>query len=322
MKKNKILKQFIKNFKKEILKHENIIIFHHINPDGDCLGSQLGLKLWLQQKYPSKNIYAIGDNKNIFNFIKWEFDNDPLELENYDKTLGIVVDANYLNRINDYKLINDNKIKTLIRIDHHPEDDDLDYKFRWVDDEYCSTSEQITDLILQFDKNIYDIKIAEVLYLGIYTDSGRFFFDKTSSRTHFLTSKLFETGFDFDSLHKKLGKRTIQELEYQKHVLNNYKIDGNVIYYFISLEEAKKLKLEDNLKNRVDFLANIEGIDVWIFFIENDDGTIRTRFRSNSKNVNKLAKEYGGGGHIRASGAIIENKFLISEIIKKAKEIN
>lgn len=320
MKTNKELKIFIKSFKKEVNKHENIIIFHHINPDGDCLGSQLGLKLWLQKKYPNKKILAIGDNKNVLDFIKWEFDQIPSNNE-LANSLGIVVDANYLNRINDYGLINKSKIKTLIRIDHHPESDDLNYKLRWVDDSYCSSAEQITHVILNIDKKILDKKIAEVLYLGIYTDSGRFFFDKTSSRTHFLTSKLFESKFDFDSLHKKLSKRTIHEIEYQKHVFNNFKIDNNVIYYFIRYEEAKQLKLEDNLKNRVDFLANIEGFDIWIFFIENEDGTIRTRFRSNSKNVNQLAKEYGGGGHIRASGAVINNETLIKEIIEKAKKL-
>ena len=100
----------------------------------------------------------------------------------------IVVDANYANRIICNELILENKLKTLIRIDHHPEKDDINYKLRFVDPTYSASAEQIADLIKLIAPSSLDKKISQFLYLGIYTDSGRFFYDTTTARTHALVS--------------------------------------------------------------------------------------------------------------------------------------
>lgn len=316
----KQLKKISREILKEIKKHQHIIIFHHQRPDGDCLGSQQGLKLWIEKKFPDKKVYAIGSNENLFDFLNFKFDKIPND-EILKESLGIVVDANYSNRIVNNEIILENKLKTIIRIDHHPEKDDINYKLRFVDFSYCSSAEQISHLIYLIDKKSIDTKIATFLYLGIYTDSGRFFYDYTSSRTHNLVAWLFTSNFDFFSLHKQLSKRTIAEVEFNQHVLSNYKVYKNVIYYFLTLNEINKLKINESASNRVDFLANIEGYDIWIFFIENKDGTIRVRLRSSKKDISVIAKEYNGGGHKKASGAIIYKKEDIEEIVKKCAKL-
>ena len=312
--------EFIQRFINLISDKKNIIIFHHINPDGDCLGSQFGLKLWLKKLFPDKNIFATGDNETLFNFLKWDFDKFDFDDDNLLKnSLAIVVDANYQNRIKNLEILE--KISVKVRIDHHPEDDDLDYQIRWVDSNYCAAAEQIADLIFTYDKNSIDKEIASYLYLGIYTDSGRFFYDKTSARTHAITSWLMKTKFDFNQIHQQLAKRTLKDLALQKEVFNNFKVQDNVIYYFMTLDKRKALDLNLNEANRVDLLANIDQYNIWIFFIENEDHTIRVRLRSNCKNVNQLAKLYGGGGHILASGAIIENELKIKEVVDQATKL-
>ena len=312
--------EFIQRFINLISDKKNIIIFHHINPDGDCLGSQFGLKLWLKKLFPDKNIFATGDNETLFNFLKWDFDKFDFDDDNLLKnSLAIVVDANYQNRIKNLEILE--KISVKVRIDHHPEDDDLDYQIRWVDSNYCAAAEQIADLIFTYDQNSIDKEIASYLYLGIYTDSGRFFYDKTSARTHAITSWLMKTRFDFNQIHQQLAKRTLKDLALQKEVFNNFKVQDNVIYYFMTLDKRKALDLNLNEANRVDLLANIDQYNIWIFFIENEDHTIRVRLRSNCKNVNQLAKLYGGGGHIFASGAIIENKLKIKEVVDQATKL-
>lgn len=319
MKSNEI-KSFIKQFNKEIKNHDHIVIFHHIRPDGDCLGSQHGLKTWIKNKYPEKQVYAIGDNEGLFEYLNFEFDPIP-NVEILNQALGIVVDANYSNRIKHNEIILENKLKTMIRIDHHPENDDIDFKLRFVDPSYCSSAEQIAHLIYLIDKKPLDKRSATFLYLGIYTDSGRFFYDYVSPRTHELTGWLMESQFNFFQLHKNLSRRTINELEFNKIVLNGYKTFKNVIYYFVSLNEIKKLNIEDIASNRVDFLANIEGYDIWIFFIENKDKSIRVRLRSSQKDISKLAKKYNGGGHKKASGAIIYDKKDIEKIVEEAAKL-
>lgn len=315
--KNNSMKTFAKQFLQEIKNHQYIVIFHHQRPDGDCLGSQQALKLWIKKMFPNKTVYAVGSNENLFPFLNWKFNKIPSN-KILSKALGIVVDANYANRIICNELILENKLKTLIRIDHHPEKDDINYKLRFVDPTYSASAEQIADLIKLIAPSSLDKKISQFLYLGIYTDSGRFFYDTTTARTHALVSWLLESNFKVFDLHKNLSLRTISELEFNKYVLSNYKTHKNVIYCFISYHDIKKLKLKDNNTNRVDFLANIEGYDIWIFFIQNVDKSIRVRLRSNKFNIAQLAHQYNGGGHKKASGAIIYDEKEILEIVKKA----
>lgn len=317
------IKQFAKLLIKEIKKYQYIIIFHHQRPDGDCLGSQQALRRWINLKYPDKKVYCIGSNENLFQFLNFQFDPIPDD-QVLAQSLGIVVDANYANRIVGNEIILNKKITNLIRIDHHPESDDVEYKLRFVDPSYCASAEQIAHLIQVIDKKkIIDQEIATFLYLGIYTDSGRFFYHYTSSRTHQLVSWLFNSGFNFYDLHQKLAKRTIEEVNFNKYVLDHYQTYKNVIYCIIKKEDIKKLKISDSASNRVDFLANIQGFDIWIFFIEdsNNNQTYRVRFRSSYKDIAQLAREYQGGGHKNAAGAIINDFSKIDEIIKKASKI-
>lgn len=317
------MKKFAKLFIKEIKKHKYIVIFHHQRPDGDCLGSQQALKRWINLKYPDKKVYCLGSNENLFSFLHFQFDPIPSDII-LAQALGIVVDANYANRIVGHEIILQKKITKIIRIDHHPEEDDIDYQLRFVDSSYCASAEQICDLIKYLDcKPIKDYQLATFLYLGIYTDSGRFFYSYTSARTHRLVSWLFDSGFDFYNLHLQLSKRTIAEINFNKYVLDHYQTYQNVIYCVIKQEDIKNLKISDSTSNRVDFLANIEGFDIWIFFIEDqkDPQSFRVRFRSSHKDIAQLARAYQGGGHKNAAGAIINGFDKIDEIVKKASKI-
>lgn len=67
--KNNSMKTFAKQFLQEIKNHQYIVIFHHQRPDGDCLGSQQALKLWIKKMFPNKTIYAVGSNENLFPFL-------------------------------------------------------------------------------------------------------------------------------------------------------------------------------------------------------------------------------------------------------------
>lgn len=299
--------------------YSSIVIFHHINPDGDCLGSQFGLKELIVNNFPNIKVYAIGDSKNVLSFMDFKHDKIPSD-EILSESLGIVLDANYSNRIQNSELIMTKKIKNTLRIDHHIGDDDLNPIYSWVDETYCASAEQVAELAISLKWKISK-KAAAYIYLGIYTDSGRFFFDKTSSRTFGLVSKLIETKFDVQFIHNNLSKRTENEIIFQKEVLNNYETKGNVIFYFLSCEKIKQLNISEENRNRVDFLANINPYTIWIFFIEQEDGDIRVRLRSSIHNIHQIALKYDGGGHEKASGAVIKEKNIIKDIVKLAYEI-
>jgi phosphoesterase RecJ-like protein len=115
----------LKKIEEIIQQYKSIVIFHHINPDGDCLGSQFGLKELIQDNFPLIKVYAVGDSKNVLSFMDFKHDEIPSD-EILLESLGIVVDANFSNRIQDSDLMMDKKIKSVLRIDHHIGGDDLD----------------------------------------------------------------------------------------------------------------------------------------------------------------------------------------------------
>ncbi|MGL5520079.1 MAG: DHH family phosphoesterase [Metamycoplasmataceae bacterium] len=310
-----------KAINKLIEEHETIIIFHHINPDGDCLGSQFGLKELLKTNFPQKTVLAIGNSFNVLNFMNFKHDKIPSK-KIINQALAIIVDCGNLDRIQNAEIIKDNKFKNILRIDHHPSSDDLpESKFLWVDPTFSSSCEQITLLAKTLKWEITSIA-AEYLYLGLITDSGWFFYEKTSSRTHNMASLLLEEDkFDFFSLHNKLKKRNIKDIKFNSEVLKNFKTNGNVIYYIVTNEISKKLKLDANEKNKVNFLANIDTFPIWIFFIEDIDKTYRVRIRSNGPAINILASKYNGGGHQLASGAKVKNKREILKFVNDANKL-
>jgi phosphoesterase RecJ-like protein len=127
----------------KIKQYDSIVIFHHIKPDGDCLGSQLGLKELIKTNFPNKKVYAIGEAGQTFKFMKFKHDKIPSD-KILSKSLGIVIDANYQNRIECPEVIN--KVEAMMRIDHHPVNDDIDYATRWVDSSYVASAEQIAHI--------------------------------------------------------------------------------------------------------------------------------------------------------------------------------
>ena len=310
----------LKKIEEIIQDYKSIVIFHHVNPDGDCLGSQFGLKELIIDNFPSIKVYAIGDSQHVLPFMDFKHDEIPSD-EILSQSLGIVVDANFSNRIQDSNLIMEKKLKDVLRIDHHIGGDDLEPIYAWVDQSYCASAEQIAELAVNLNWKISK-KAAAYIYLGIYTDSGRFFFDKTSSRTFKLVSKLIKTKFDVQFIHNNLSKRTKEEIIFLKEVLNNYQTKGNTIYYFLSFAKSTELKLSEEKRNRVDFLANIQPYTIWIFFIEQENGDIRVRLRSSIHNVHQIAEKYNGGGHEKASGAVINTKAQINEIVEFADKIS
>ncbi|SYV90784.1 Bifunctional oligoribonuclease and PAP phosphatase nrnA, partial [Metamycoplasma alkalescens] len=121
--------EIFKQIEKKIQEHENIVIFHHIRPDGDCLGSQFGLKHLIQENFPKKNVYTIGDPKDSYSYL--DFKMDKLPLQKLANSLAIIVDANFKERLECREFLDNNFFDEVIRIDHHPNDDDLNASLVW-----------------------------------------------------------------------------------------------------------------------------------------------------------------------------------------------
>ncbi|UUD35322.1 bifunctional oligoribonuclease/PAP phosphatase NrnA [Mycoplasmopsis caviae] len=299
---------------KLIQKYDSIVIFHHIRPDGDCLGSQAGLAELIRVNFPCKKVYTVGNSEGMFGFLNLKFDKCPSDSV-LKKSLAIVPDANFKDRIQCREILDKNLFAEVLRIDHHPNDDDLDKCTRWVESNRIAAAEMVADLAYT-NKWKVTIQAANCIFTGIVTDSGGFRYGDTSSRTHFLASFLYECGLESDKVFLGMAATPLDDLKINQTLLNNLKTVGKVAYTTIDLETTKKLGKKPNQVVRVNLIGNIIGYPFWVQFNEEEDGRIRVEFRSNGPCVRNVAVKWGGGGHERASGAMIKTWSELDAVIK------
>ncbi|WP_406614400.1 bifunctional oligoribonuclease/PAP phosphatase NrnA [Mycoplasma corogypsi] len=302
-----------------IEKYDSIIVFHHIRPDGDCLGSQAGLVELIKTNYPNKKVYAVGDNANVFNFMNYEF--TKIEDIDFNNSLAVVVDASSGDRIECAELLYDKKTTARLRIDHHPNSADIDYEYNYIDEHYVAAAEMIAQIAYDANWTITK-KAAAHIYLGINTDSGRFLYPNTSARTHKLVAYLMESAdFHPAGILREFSKRTFKEIKFVGEILSGFKKEGRVLYYEISAETLQKHQMNSlEAAIFVNELANIEDNSCWALFVQLEDGKVRGRLRSNGPIVSNVARKYNGGGHDNAAGITIDSWDLVPQVVADLNE--
>lgn len=304
----------LKEATKLIKKYDSIVIFHHIRPDGDCLGSQAGLAELIRANFPEKKVYTVGDNEGMFPFLNLKYDKCPSD-NVLKKSLGIIPDANGKERIQCREILDKNLFAETLRIDHHPNGDDLDKCTRWVESDRIAAAEMVADLAYT-NKWKVTKRAANCIFTGIVTDSGSFRYGDTNARTHFLASYLYEQGLEADKIFLGLAATPLDDLKINQTLLNNLKTVGKVAYTTIDLKTTKALGKKPNQVVRVNTIGNIIGYPFWVQFNEEEDGSVRVEFRSSGPCVRNVAVKWGGGGHERASGAVIKSWKDLDAVIK------
>ncbi len=299
-----------------IEKYQTIIIHHHQNPDCDCIGSQLGLKYLLEATYPKKVVYAVGSHNEKTAFLG---NLDIIDDSKYNNALGIIVDVGDYERVDDKRFVNS---KALIKIDHHPHTV-TNCDIEWVDTAYSSCCEMIIDLAINNNLTMTN-KAARVLYSGILTDTGRYYYSAVLPRTFNYGAEVYKYDFDKQALYENIYFKSIKELKFKGFILDEFSSTPNGLGYMkISNDMLEKYEVStEYAASEVNTLSDIKEIVMWIFFIEyNTLGKIRVEFRSRGPIVNTLAKQFGGGGHSLASGALVDSWEVVDNIIKVADEL-
>ena len=300
---------------KEILKYDKIIIHRHSNPDGDALGSQIGLKNILRANYPSKKIYAVGDPSKRYGFME-DSVMDELADEEYHGALAIILDTSAK------ALISDNRYalaERTVRIDHHLFCEEI------ADVEVTDTSyESCCGLIAAFAKESglsLTPLAAKSLFTGMVTDSGRFRYDSTSARTFELASYLMEQKFDTNDIYSNLYADDYEFIKLRAQFVLKIQFTGHrVAYIYTDSDEAKSMGADTFTISRgmVNTMGDIRGVDIWVNFTETENGVL-CELRSSKFNVNQIAVKYGGGGHVKASGATVKNR---AEAMQMLEDLN
>ncbi|MFA7032521.1 MAG: bifunctional oligoribonuclease/PAP phosphatase NrnA [Bacilli bacterium] len=301
----------------QINKFDSIVIFGHINPDGDCYGAEIALRDTLRLSFPHKSIYAVGTGYKAFFQRLGKL--DDVDDETIKKSLAIIVDANDISRMEDQRI---KEALAWVKIDHHVDTGSFVEGEEVVNEEANSTCELITDLIVENHLSINQV-IAEALYLGILTDTGRFQYIQDFPQTFHQVAWLCEMGADPRALNYILNITDEKSLAFKGFVYSNYqKTEAGVIYLIISRQQLQKYRLSaSRAGSMVNLIGNIAGYPIWVFFCENEDGSNHVEFRSNGPAVQPIALKYGGGGHQLAAGVTISH-FDIDNIKKIISDLD
>ncbi len=307
---------------KLIQRYDTVIIHRHSNPDGDALGSQIGLKTLINENFPQKKVYIVGDRTRRYAFMEgWQPDEIPDET--YKGALAIVLDTSAKFMISDSRYVT---AEATLRFDHHIYCEDI------CDvDVIDSTFESCCGLLTQFalDTGLRLNRLAaKSLFTGMVTDSGRFRYDSANSRTFRLAAALTEQNFDPNEIYCELYADDYKNVKLRaQYVLKiNFAGDG-VAYILTPKEELKRITAEYDTdsfgisRGMVGTMADIRGVDSWVNFTETEQG-ILCELRSKKYNINPIAVKYGGGGHAKASGATVPDVETAMKMVEDIKALH
>ena len=285
----------------KIKRYDTVIIHRHKQPDGDAIGSQVGLKLILKENFPEKNIYAVGDDPKRYSFVEGSL-MDQIEDEVYKNALAIVLDTSATH------LISDDRYKTAeatARVDHHLFVETI------CDTEIIDNSfESCAGLLGAFVKKT-GLKLcplgAKALFTGMVTDSGRFKYDSVNSQTFEVASFLMTHGFSTADIYTNLYADDFKMIRMRAEFVLKIKFTKNNVAYIVTpLDEFLSLGVDSFTVSRgmVNTMADIKGVNIWVNFTQTEAGVL-AELRSSAHDINKIAVKYGGGGHLKASGATL-----------------
>lgn len=293
---------------------EGIVITTHFRPDGDAMGSSLGLYNYLKKRGIQSTVITPGDYPDFLNWLPgnsavMNYESDPGQCDKIiaDASLIFCLDFNWLNRIEKMEKIIRNSNAKKILIDHHL-DPEKAYDMYFSYSDACSTCELIYDFISSLNDAEIDKDIASCLYCGIMTDTNSFRFSSMKADTHRVVAKLIEAGAVNYKIHEQVyDNYSESRLRLIGHALLDKLVvlrEFNAAYIALSEKELMEYNFKSgDTEGLVNYALSIKDIRLAAFFSDRD-GTIKISFRSKGDfSVKELsAKYFNGGGHRNASG--------------------
>ena len=287
-----------------IRSHDTVILHRHNKPDGDAMGSQIGMKHLIQENFPEKAVYAVGDDPRFFGFMD-DSVMDEIPDSAYEGALAIILDCGSSSLISDSRYT---LAAETARIDHHIFCETI-AGTEVIDTSFESCCGMIAQFAVESGLRLNPLA-AKSLYTGIVTDSGRFRYDGTTSRTHNLVAHLLQQDFDTNQVFRNLYADSYESKKLKaQFILKVNFTKNNVAYIYTTREEFAALGADLFTVSRgmVNTMADIRGVDIWVNFTEAEQGVL-CEIRSAVYNINPIAVKYGGGGHSKASGATVADR--------------
>ena len=305
-------RESIERLAREFRAGRSVAISTHINADGDGCGSEVALARILAQKGMTVKIVNPTPWPDTYDFLLGEGIVDATSegssaLKRAD--LLIVLDISDVKRLGNLADTVRSMKTSKIVIDHHIPSDEPPSEEMLADTTACATGELIYDLAITLNAELTP-EIAKALYVAILTDTGGFRFSNTSARCLAVASQLLAAGVEPEEMYRRLyASHPIGRLHLLRDALATLEVDPAYGISWISVAagaaEEYGLKSED-LEGLAEHPRSVGGTRMAIFFRDLGHGKIKASFRSTGDvNVNEFARQFGGGGHAKAAGALI-----------------
>ena len=289
------------------------ILTTHLNADGDGTGCQVALAAWMHALGGRPRIINPTTFPEMYRFLlpdpSWVVEAGSSQAEDLcaEADLAVVVDTGEVPRIGRVKPMISG-IRTVV-IDHHQPGEQPIGGISLRDAEACATGELIFDVLLA-GNGPWPKAALDGMYVAILTDTGSFRFSNSTPGAHRVAADLIAAGVDPEAMHARVyGAAPLRRLKLLAKALGTLEVDeaAGVAWMTVPTELDGIEPAPDEAEGLVDYPRSVAGVEVGLLFRRSANGGTKISFRaSGAVDVNALAREFGGGGHIKASGALVE----------------
>ena len=293
-------------------RYDTILIFRHVMPDGDALGSQFGLKAFIAEYFPQKKVYALGSRPKQ----KSSFPMSDIFEGDCSDALAIVCDTANRERIDDERYA---LCKEILKIDHHPIVDNFGHE-NLVAVKASATCEILAAMFMQAKVKL-NADAASYLFCGLIADTQQFSIPSVTSLTFECAAYLNQCFIDIQACNEKMFSSSYEEYHYESLLRNKVQvIDGRLAYVIASKVDYESCHVPFiQAKDKVHVMAKVTDFEMYCLFTENEEGTYQGSLRSKKVQLNDIAARYNGGGHALASGV---KHLTFDQVHELLKELN
>jgi bifunctional oligoribonuclease and PAP phosphatase NrnA len=300
----------------------HVVLTTHVNADGDGTGSQAAVAAWLQQQGCDVRIVNPTPFPDAFRFL---LDDDAM-IADAGTAAGeaalraadaiVVVDTAEPKRIG--RVAKRLQARPVVVIDHHVAGAELIPGTTLMDATACAAGELIYDLLVTARlPRPWPRQVLEGLYTAIVTDTGSFRFSNTTHRAHSIAGDLIDQGVDPEQMYRRIFATVpLHRIELLRYALERLEVDDTYPISSITIEHGVMERLgatSEDLDGIIEHARSIEGTEVALLMRETSDGATKISLRSaGDTDVNAIARQFGGGGHVKASGALVAERLEVA----------
>ena len=289
--------------------NDRFLLTTHEGPDGDALGSLLGMHLLLTQLGKDSVMFLAAKEFPLpveYRFMQLEevFHDPPADMAD---RVAVFLDCGNIDRM-PVPFLTDGE-HSVVNVDHH-HDNTRFGDINLVDTEASCTAEIVHDLAVLLDAKLTP-EMATALYVGIVTDTGRFMYENTDARTHRVTAALIEAGVDVDDIYRRLYEHVpLAKIHLVSRALSKLErhCDGDLVSTYIASRDYEETGASEEMtEGIIDYLRSVEG--GLVAATVRDQGSrgssarkVSLRSKTGEVDVSAIARSQGGGGHVRAAG--------------------